>query len=118
LVNTDAGSIAYYRGFHIGHAWSICPVFDLTKMLVTVSVLGKLELGILGTLGGYLLAALLQVRILVAPTIVILLLGKAVLDLVICVTAIEAKVVGSSVSSNFLFRSIGVKGRFLGLIDL
>jgi hypothetical protein len=72
-------------------------------MLVIVSVLGKLELGILGTLKGYLLAALLQVRILVAPTIVILLFGRAVLDLVVCVTAIEAKVVGSLINSNFLF---------------
>jgi hypothetical protein len=87
-------------------------------MLVTVSVLGKLGLGISGTLGGYLLAALLQVRILVAPTIVILLLGRAVLDLVVCVIAIKAKVVSSSVSSNFLFRSIGVRGRFLDLVDL
>jgi hypothetical protein len=87
-------------------------------MLVTVSVLGELGLGIPGTLEGYLLAALLQVRILVAPTIVILLLGRAVLDLVICVTAIKAKVVGSLVSSNFLFRSIGIRGRFLGLVDL
>jgi hypothetical protein len=87
-------------------------------MLVTISVLGELGLGIPGTLGGYLLAALLQVRIFVAPTIVILLLGRAVLDLMVCVTAIKAKVVGSSVSSNFLFRSIGVRGRFLGLIDL
>jgi hypothetical protein len=87
-------------------------------MLVTVSVLGELGLRIPGTLGGYLLAALLQVRILVAPTIVILLLGRAVLNLVVCVTAIEAKVVGSSVSSNFLFRSISVRGRFLGLVDL
>jgi hypothetical protein len=87
-------------------------------MLVTVSVLGELGLRISGTLGDYLLAALLQVRILVAPTIVILLLGRAVLDLVVCVIAIEAKVIGSSVSSNFLFRSIGVKGRFLGLVDL
>jgi hypothetical protein len=52
-------------------------------MLVIVSVLKELGLGIPGTLGGYLLAALLQVRILVAPTIVILLLGGAVLDLVI-----------------------------------
>jgi hypothetical protein len=87
-------------------------------MLVTMSVLRKLGLGILETLGGYLLAALLQVKILVAPTIIILLLGRAVLDLMVCVTAIKAKIVGSSVSSNFLFRSIGVKGRFLGLIDL
>jgi hypothetical protein len=87
-------------------------------MLVTVSVLGELELGIPGTLGGYLLAALLQVRIFVAPIIVILLLGRAVLDLVVCVIAIKAKVVGSLVSSNFLFRSIGVGGRFLGLVDL
>jgi hypothetical protein len=72
-------------------------------MLVTVSVLGELGLGIPETLGGYLLAALLQVRILVALTIVILLLGRAVLDLMVCVIAIKAKVVGSSVSSNFLF---------------
>jgi hypothetical protein len=87
-------------------------------MLVTVSVLGELGLGISGTLGGYLLEALLQVRILVALTIVILLLGRVILNLVVCVTAIKAKIVGSSVSSNFLFRSIGVKGRFLGLINL
>jgi hypothetical protein len=78
-------------------------VLDLAEMLVTVSVLGELGLGIPGTLGGCLLAALLQVRILVVLTIVILLLGKAVLDLMVCVIAIEAKVVGSSVSSNFLF---------------
>jgi hypothetical protein len=87
-------------------------------MLVTVSVLGKLGLEISGTLKGYLLVALLQVRILVAPTIVILLLGRAVLDLVICVTAIKAKVVSSSISSNFLFRSIGIRGRFLDLVNL
>jgi hypothetical protein len=87
-------------------------------MLITVSVLGKLGLGILETLKGYLLAALLQVRILVAPTIVILLLDRAVLDLVVCVTAIKAKAIGSLVSSNFLFRSISIKGRFLGLINL
>jgi hypothetical protein len=87
-------------------------------MLVIMSVLGELGLGIPKTLENYLLAALLQVRILVAPTIVILLLGRAVLDLVVCVTAIKAKIVGSPVSSNFLFRSIGVKGRFLGLVDL
>jgi hypothetical protein len=85
---------------------------------MTVSVLEELGLGISGTLGGYLLAALLQVRILVAPTIVILLLGRAVLDLVVCVTAIKAKVVGSLVSSNFLFRSISIRGRFLGLVNL
>jgi hypothetical protein len=85
---------------------------------VTVSVLGELGLGILGTLGGYLLAALLQVRILVAPTIVILLLSRVVLDLVVCVTAIKAKIVGSLVNSNFLFRSIGIRGRFLGLVGL
>jgi hypothetical protein len=87
-------------------------------MLVTVSVLKELGLGIPGTLGGYLLAALLQVRSLVAPTIVILLLSRAVLDLVVCVIVIEAKVVGSSISSNFLFQSIGIRGRFLGLVDL
>jgi hypothetical protein len=87
-------------------------------MLVIVSVLGELGLKIPETLENYLLAALLQVRILVTPTIVILLLGRAVLNLVICVTAIKAKVVGSLVSSNFLFRSIGVKSRFLGLINL
>jgi hypothetical protein len=87
-------------------------------MLMTVSVLGELGLGISGTLGDYLLAALLQVRILVTPTIVILLLGRAVLDLVVCVTAIKAKVVNSSVSSNFFFRSIGIRGRFLSLVDL
>jgi hypothetical protein len=72
-------------------------------MLMIVSVLGELELEISETLEGYLLAALLQVRILVAPTIVILLLGKIVLDLIVCVTAIKAKVVNSSKSSNFLF---------------
>jgi hypothetical protein len=87
-------------------------------MLVIVSVLGKLGLEIPETLEGYLLAALLQVRILVALTIVILLLGRAVLDLIICVTAIKAKIVGSLVSSNFFFRSIGIKGRFLGLVNL
>jgi hypothetical protein len=53
--------------------------------------------------GGLFVAALLQVRILVAPTIVILLLGRAVLDLIICVIVIKAKIVGSLVSSNFLF---------------
>jgi hypothetical protein len=58
-----------------------------------VSVLGELGLGISGTLGGYLLAALLQIRILIAPTIVILLLSRVVLDLVVCVIAIVAKVV-------------------------
>jgi hypothetical protein len=87
-------------------------------MLVTISILGKLGLGILKTLKGYLLAALLQVRILVTPTIVILLLGRAVLDLVICVTAIEAKVINSSISSNFHFQIIGIRGRFLGLVGL
>jgi hypothetical protein len=87
-------------------------------MLGTVSVLGKLGLGVPGTWEGDLLAALLWIRIFVAPTIVILLLGRAVLDLVVCVTAIEAKVVGSSVRSNFLFRSIGIRGRFLGLVGL
>jgi hypothetical protein len=89
-VNIDAGNIAYYRGFHIGHAWNICSVFDLAKMLIIVSVLGKLGLGISGTLKSYLLAALLQIKILVTPTIVILLFGRAVLNLVICVTAIKA----------------------------
>jgi hypothetical protein len=87
-------------------------------MLVIMSVLRKLELGIPETLEGYLLAALLQVRILVAPTIVILLLGRAVLDLVICVTAIEAKIINSLINSNFLFRSISIKSRFLGLVNL
>jgi hypothetical protein len=87
-------------------------------MLVIVSVLGELGLRIPGTLGGYLLAALLQVRILVAPTIVILLLNRAVLDLMVCVTAIKVKVIGSLISSNFLFRSIGVRGRFLDLVNL
>jgi hypothetical protein len=118
LVNTDVRGIICYRDFHINYAWNICPVFDLTEMLVTVSVLGELGLKIPGTLGGYLLAALLQVRILVTPTIVILLLGRAVLNLVVCVIVIEAKIVGSSVSSNFLFRSIGVRGRFLNLVNL
>jgi hypothetical protein len=87
-------------------------------MLVTMSVLGKLGLGIPETSESYLLAALLQIRILVASTIVILLLGRAVLDLVICVTAIKAKVVNSLVSSNFLFRSIGIRGKFLDLVNL
>jgi hypothetical protein len=85
---------------------------------VTMSVLGELGLGIPGTLESYLLVALLQVRILVALTIVILLLGRAVLDLMICVIVIEAKVVNSSISSNFFFRSIGIKGRFLSLVNL
>jgi hypothetical protein len=76
------------------------------------------KVGIPGTLGSYLLAALLQVRILVAPTIVILLLGRAVLDLMVCVTAIKAKVIGSLISSNFLFRSISIRGKFLGLVGL
>jgi hypothetical protein len=87
-------------------------------MLVTMSVLGELGLGIPETLGGYLLAALLQVKILVIPTIVILLLGRVILDLMVCVTAIKAKVVGSSISSNFLFRIIGIRGRFLDLVNL
>jgi hypothetical protein len=87
-------------------------------MLVIISVLGELKLGIPGTLGGYLLAALLQVRIPVALTIVILLLSRAVLDLIICVTAIKTKIVSSLISSNFLFRSISIKGKFLGLVDL
>jgi hypothetical protein len=87
-------------------------------MLGTVSVLGKLGLGVPGTWECDLLAALLWIRTLVAPTIVILLLGRAVLDLMVCVTAIKAKIVNSSVRSNFLFRSISIKRRFLGLIDL
>jgi hypothetical protein len=87
-------------------------------MLVTISVLGKLGLGIPGTLKGYLLAALLQVRILVASTIVILLFGRAVPDLMVCVIAIKAKIVGSLISSNFLFRSISIGGKFLGLVNL
>jgi hypothetical protein len=70
---------------------------------VTISVLKELGLGISETLKGYLLAALLQVRILVALTIVILLLGRIILDLIICVIAIKAKVVGLLISSNFLF---------------
>jgi hypothetical protein len=81
-------------------------------MLVTVSVLGELELGISGTLKGYLLAALLQVRIFVAPMIVILLLGRAVLDLMVCVIAIEIKVVGSLVSSNFFFEVLALGANF------
>jgi hypothetical protein len=72
-------------------------------MLITILVLGKLGLEIPETLEDYLLAALLQVRILVALTIVILLLGRVILNLMICVIAIEAKVVSSSISSNFLF---------------
>jgi hypothetical protein len=87
-------------------------------MLVTVSILGKLELGIPETLKSYLLAALLQVRILVTPTIIILLLNRAVLNLIICVIAIKAKIIGSLISSNFLFRSIGIRSRFLDLINL
>jgi hypothetical protein len=81
-------------------------------MLMTISVLGKLGLRILGTLEGYLLAALLQVRILVAPTIVILLLGRAVLDLMVCVTAIKAKIVSSSISSNFFFETLALGADF------
>jgi hypothetical protein len=73
-------------------------------MLMIVSVLGKLGLGILGTLKGYLLAALQQVKILVAPTIVILLLGRAVLDLMVCVIAIKAKIVCSLISSIFFWK--------------
>jgi hypothetical protein len=103
LVNTDAGGIVCYRGFYTGYAWNTFSILDLAKILVTISVLGELGLGISGTLGGYLLAALLQVKILVAPTIVILFLGRIILDLIICVIAIEAKIVGSLVSSNFLF---------------
>jgi hypothetical protein len=118
LININAGGIACYRGFHIGYAWNICLILDLAEMLITVSVLGKLGLGISGTLKGYLLAALLQVRVFVAPTIVILLLSRAVLNLVVCVTIIKAKVVGSLVSSNFLFRSVGIRGKFLNLVDL
>jgi hypothetical protein len=57
-------------------------------MLGTVSVLKKLGLGAPGTWEGDLLAALLWIRIFVASTIVILLLGRAVLDLVVYVTAI------------------------------
>jgi hypothetical protein len=87
-------------------------------MLMTVSVLGELGLRIPGTLGGYLLAALLQVRIFITLTIVILLFGRAVLNLMVCVIIIKAKIVGLSVSSNFLFRSIGIGGRFLALVDL
>jgi hypothetical protein len=118
LVSTNAGSIACYWGFYIGYVWSIFSIFNLAKMLVTVSVLGKLGLRIPGMLKGYLLAALLQVRILVISTIVILLLGRAVLNLMVCVTAIEAKVVGLLINSNFLFQSIGIRRRFLGLVDL
>jgi hypothetical protein len=78
-------------------------VLDLAEMLIIVSVLGELGLGIPETLRNYLLAALLQVRIFVTPTIVILLLNRIILDLMVCVTAIEAKIVDSLVSSNFLF---------------
>jgi hypothetical protein len=81
---------------------------DLAKMLVTMSVLGKLGLRIPGTLEGYLLAALLQVRILVVLTIVILLFGRAVLDLMVCVIAIKAKIVGSLISSNFFFKALAL----------
>jgi hypothetical protein len=103
LVSTNAGGIVYYWGFYIGYVWNICSIFDLAKMLVIMSVLEKLGLEIPETLEGYLLAALLQIRIFAAPTIVILLLNRAVLDLVVCVIVIKAKVVGSLVSSNFLF---------------
>jgi hypothetical protein len=118
LVGIDARGIACYRGFHIGYIWSICSVFDLAEMLVIVSVLGKLGLGIPGTLEGYLLAALLQVRVLVVLTIVNLLLGRVILDLMVCVIVIKAKVVNSSVSSNFFFRNISIRGRFLNLVNL
>jgi hypothetical protein len=95
--------IICYRGFHIGYVWNICSILDLAKMLVIMSVLAKLGLRILGTLKNYLLAALLQVKILVILIIVILLLGRAVLDLMVYITAIKAKVVGSLVSLNFFF---------------
>jgi hypothetical protein len=72
-------------------------------MLIIMSILGKLGLKIPETLENYLLVALLQVRILVAPTIIILLFGRTVLDLVVCVIAIKAKIVNSLISSNFLF---------------
>jgi hypothetical protein len=104
LVGINAGNVVCYWGFHIGYAWGIFSILDLVKMLGIVSVLGKLELGVLGTWEGDLLAALLWIRIFVAPTIVIFLLGRAVLDLVVCITAIEAKVVGSLVRSNFLIQ--------------
>jgi hypothetical protein len=93
-------------------------VLDLAKILVIMSVLEKLGLGIPETLEGYLLAALLQIRILVDPTIVILLLGKAILNLIIWVIAIKAKVISSLVSSDFLFRSINIRSRFLDLVNL
>jgi hypothetical protein len=81
-------------------------------MLVTMSVLKKLGLEIPGTLGGYLLAALLQVRILIILIIIILLFGRIILDLVICVIAIKAKVIGSSVSSNFFFEALALGADF------
>jgi hypothetical protein len=87
-------------------------------MLGTVSVLGKLGLGEPRTWEGDLLAALLWIRTFVAPTIVIFLFGRAVLNLMVCVTAIKAKIVGSLVRSNFLFRSIGIRRRFLDLVNL
>jgi hypothetical protein len=71
-------------------------------MLGIVLVLGLLGLKASEARKGGLLAALLRIRIWFAPTIVILLLNRAVLDLMICVTAIKAKIIGSSVSSNFL----------------
>jgi hypothetical protein len=71
-------------------------------MLGTILVLGLLGLRAPEARGGGLLAALLRIRIWFAPTIVILLLNRAVLDLVVCVIAIKAKVIGSLVSSNFL----------------
>jgi hypothetical protein len=103
LISTNAGGIVCYRGFHIGYVWSICSILNLAEMLVIMSVLGELGLRIPGTLGDYLLAALLQVRILVTLTIIILLFGRAVLDLMVCVITIKAKVVDSLISSNFLF---------------
>jgi hypothetical protein len=78
-------------------------------MLVTVSVLRELELGIPETLGGYLVAALLQVRILVAPTIIILLLGRAILDLIVCVTAIKTKIVVAAVAQQCIEEGVNLK---------
>jgi hypothetical protein len=59
LIGINAGNIAYYWGFYTGYAWGIFSIFDLAKMLRTMSVLGKLGLGVPGTWKGDLLAALL-----------------------------------------------------------
>jgi hypothetical protein len=45
-------------------------------------------------------------------TIIILLFNRAVLDLIICVIAIKAKVIGSLVSSNFFFEALALGADF------